>query len=181
MHRGMRRTCLVVVLLGLGASVGHADPSIVRDRRDNSRVGATVGLFTPIGIVGVEYVQAVSSILEVGVGAGVGFVRVGPQVAVMPRLRTRRGPFTLSFGAGLSTGRYDNVSPFAVDNAPHILSLYGNAEGSIQVASRRGPFARFTLGVGRVLAHERIDTSSQTVMNQFEPLPYGGFTVGWLL
>src|ERR1041385_5730671 len=102
MSAQMRTSLLLVTtaIVCLVSSLAHADPMQI-DRRDHSRVGATVGLFTPTGDLGVEYTQVLHPNVEIGVGAGVGLVRVGPQVSVMPRLRTNLGPFSLTGGAGL--------------------------------------------------------------------------------
>src|SRR5262245_19440280 len=159
------------------SSVAHADPQPL-DRRDDSRIGATVGLFTPTGELGVEYTQALHPNVELGVGAGVGIVRVGPQLSVMPRLRKRLGPITLSLGTGLSVGRYNNISPFADENATHILSLFGNAEGGVQITSQQGPFARVFAGAGKIVAHGAYRENVPEERAELDDvIPYGGVTV----
>ena len=172
------RTTLVVVVVSVlfTASIALADPQPT-DRRDNSRIGATVGLFTPTGELGLEYTEVLHPNFELGLGAGVGLVRVGPQASVMPRLRLRRGPFTLTGGAGLSVGRFNNVSAFADENAPHVLSLFANGEVGLEIASMRGPFVRGFLGAGKIVAHEQVTDAYQAELK--DVLPYGGVTFGW--
>jgi hypothetical protein len=159
------------------ASIAHADPQPT-DRRDDSRVGATLGLFTPVGELGVEYTQSVLPNFEIGFGTGLGLVRVGPQASVMPRLRMRRGPVTLSGGAGLSVGRFNNVSAFADENAPRVLSLFANGEVGLQISSTRGPFVRGFLGAGKIVAHEQVTDAYRDELK--DVIPYGGITFGWL-
>ncbi len=160
------------------ASAAHADPP--RDRADDSRIGATLGLFTPTGELALEYTQVLHENFEVGVGVGAGLVRVGPQVSVMPRLRVRRGSLVLSLGAGLSAGRYNNISAFQDASAPHILSLFGNVEGGLQITSQRGPFVRGFVGAGRIVAHGNYDQTDPAQRAELEDvIPYGGLTVGW--
>ncbi len=167
------------------ASAARAEPLQLSppDRRDHSRIGATLGLFTPAGDAGIEYAQAVHTHAEISVGAGYGlFVRVGPQFSLMPRFRIRSGAVTLSAGAGLSAGRYNNISAFARENAPEIMTLWGNAEAAIQITSKHGPFARAFLGAGAQLAHGAYDASDPEVkMETDDVIPYGGVSVGWTL
>jgi hypothetical protein len=159
------------------ATVAFADPQPV-DHRDDSRIGATLGLFTPTGELGLEYTQALHPNLELGLGAGVGLVRVGGQASVMPRLRVRRGAFTLSGGAGLSLGRFNNVSAFADENAPRVLSLFANGEVGLQITSKSGPFVRGFLGAGKIVAHEQVAAEYQAELK--DVIPYGGVTFGWM-
>lgn len=171
------RTRLVVVSALLSVSTAAlADPEST-DRLDHSRIGATVGLFTPTGELGLEYTQVFHPNFEVGLGAGVGLVRVGPQASVMPRLRIRRGAVTLSGGAGLSVGRFNNISAFADENAPRILSLFANGEVGLQISSLRGPFVRGFLGAGQVVAHEKVADAYRAELK--DVIPYGGVTFGW--
>jgi len=163
------RMLVVLVVLSLSAAV-HADP-------EPSRIGATVGLFTPVGELGVEYTQVFHPNFEVGFGTGVGLVRVGPQASVMPRLRMRRGPITLSAGAGLSVGRFNNISAFADENAPHVLSLFANGEVGLEISGKSGPFVRGFLGGGKIVAHEHVADAYQAELK--DGLPYGGITFGW--
>jgi len=169
------RTLVVLVVLSLSAAA-YADPESA-DRRDGSRIGATVGLFTPVGELGVEYTQVFHPNFEVGFGAGVGLVRVGPQASVMPRLRMRRGPITLSAGAGLSVGRFNNISAFADENAPHVLSLFANGEVGLEISAKSGPFVRGFLGGGKIVAHEAVADAYQSELKS--GFPYGGITFGW--
>ncbi len=173
------RTVATVVSVSISlaaASIAYADPQAT-DRRDDSRVGATLGLFTPTGELGVEYTQSLHPNFEIGFGAGVGLVRVGPQASVMPRLRMRRGPVTLSGGAGLSVGRFNNVSAFADENAPRVLSLFANGEVGLQISSTRGPFVRGFLGAGKIVAHEQVTDAYRAELKDM--IPYGGVTFGW--
>lgn len=167
---------LVSVSLSVAGAVAHADPQPA-DRRDDSRIGATVGLFTPTGELGLEYTQSLHPNFEIGFGAGVGLVRVGPQASVMPRLRLRRGAVTLSGGAGLSVGRFNNISAFADETAPHILSLFANGEVGLLIASTRGPFVRGFLGAGKIVAHEQVSDAYRAELK--DAIPYGGVTFGW--
>jgi hypothetical protein len=166
------RMLLLATTLALAAttSSAHAD----------SRVGATIGLFTPTGDVGLEVAQAVHENAELSLGIGYGLlVRVGPQVAAMPRLRYRSGAVTFSAGAGLSLGKYNNISPFARISAPKITTLWGNVEAALQVTSQRGPFIRGFLGAGSQLAHGSYDTSDPELqMETDDVIPYGGINVG---
>ena len=168
---------LVVFISAATASLASADPEPT-DRRDDSRIGATVGLFTPTGELGLEYTQSVHPNLEVGFGAGLGLVRVGPQASVMPRLRMRRGPITLSGGAGLSVGRFNNVSAFADENAPRVLSLFANGEVGLQISAKSGLFVRGFLGAGKIVAHEQVTDAYRAELK--DTIPYGGITFGWL-
>jgi hypothetical protein len=99
---------------------------------------------------------------EIGFGTGLGLVRVGPQASVMPRLRMRRGPVTLSGGAGLSVGRFNNVSAFSDENAPHVLSLFANGEVGLQVSGQSGLFVRGFLGAERSSRTSRSPTRIAT-------------------
>ncbi|MEP6861076.1 MAG: hypothetical protein ABJE66_10670 [Deltaproteobacteria bacterium] len=173
----MPRVVVVSALLSVAtATVAGADP-LASDRRDDSRIGATVGLFTPTGELGVEYTRVFHPNFELGLGAGVGLVRVGPQASVMPRLRVRRGPFTLSGGAGLSVGRFNNISAFADENAPRVLSLFANGEVGFAISSTRGPFVRGFLGAGKIVAHEQVTDAYRSELK--DVIPYGGITFGW--
>ena len=175
---------IVAILLGVTASTVRAEPGLDTsppDRRDHSRVGVNVGLFTPGGELSIEYAQALHPNLELAISGGYGaFVRVGPQLSVMPRARLRRGPLTLSAGAGVSGGQFNNISAFADENAPKITSLFGNGELGVQLTSQRGPFVRAFLGASKILAH-----ASYTPHNEMEKsevndvLPYGGVSAGW--
>jgi len=167
---------LTTAIVSCLASHAYADPE-PHDRRDDSRIGATVGLFTPTGELGVEYTQALHPNFELGVGVGYGIVRTGPQLSLMPRARLRRGPATLSLGAGLSIGEYNGESPFA-DPVPNIQALFGNAEAGLQVTSKWGPFARVFAGAGKIVAHAAYESSEQADQGK-DVIPYGGLTVGW--
>jgi hypothetical protein len=175
------RTALIVVVVSVilavaTTAVAVADPQPT-DRRDDSRVGATVGLFTPTGELGLEYTQCLHPNFEIGVGVGVGLVRVGPQASVMPRLRVNRGPFTLTGGAGLSVGRFNNISAFADESAPRIVSLFANGEVGLQITSTRGPFVRGFLGAGKIVAHQQVADAYRDELK--DVIPYGGVTFGW--
>ena len=173
----MRSTLLAFALTTLIAVSASAQPA----RRDHSRVSASVGLFTPTGDLGVEYTQALGEHLEIGVGAGMGlFVRTGAQGAVMPRLRQSWGPLTATLGAGVSVGRYDNISPFAEDNAPRILSMFGNVEAGLQYTTHVGLFARAYAGTGKILTHEGVMGGDPMVKAELDDvIPYGGVATGW--
>jgi len=167
------------------SALAYAEPDSLSppDRRDHSRVGATIGLFTPNGELGVEYAQALHPNAEIAVAAGYGaVVRVGPQFSIMPRFHVRRGPVSLSLGAGLSAGKYNNISPFADENAPEIPTLFGNAEAGLQYGMKRGPFARVFLGVGKGLAHDLKGVPDHQMdevrMEIDDAIPYAGLTVG---
>jgi hypothetical protein len=186
------RTSLVLagLLISSTASLVQADsdvaPSSRTDRRDHSRIGATAGLLTPVGEAGLEYTYAAHRNVEVGFGAGLGHLGVGtptPQASIMPRLRTRRGPVSLSIGTGLSGGPYTNLGIRDGADVIHHQSttaLWANVEAGIQVSSRRGPFARFALGAGKVIAHSKIEADSMTYTTNLhdDALPFAALTVG---
>jgi hypothetical protein len=179
---------VAAILLGVtaSASVVRAEPGLEMsssspDRRDRSRVGVNVGLFTPGGELSVEYAQALHPNLELAISGGVGaFVRVGPQISIMPRARVRRGPLTLSAGAGVSGGQFNNVSAFADENAPKITSLFGNGEVGVQLTSQRGPYVRAFLGASTILAHASYVPHNEMEKSEVNGvLPYGGVSAGW--
>jgi hypothetical protein len=172
---------LVIVVAPVSAGAGVLDEDL--ERPDRSHSGVTLGLFTPIGELGVEYTQAVREHLEVSAGAGLGlFVRVGPQVAVVPRVRARYGALTLLAGIGLSCGRYNNISAFARVDAPRIFTVWANPEVGVQAAGPWRTFARFSLGVGVQVAHGAYDPTDTGVRDELNAhIPYGGLTVGALL
>ena len=174
---------LAIVLV---AGVAHADvdsgPSQPTDARDHSRVGATVGIATPVGEVGVEYTWAALPALEIGLGAGIAMnmgpgVAVLPQASVMPRFRVRRGAVTFTVGSGLSGGEFQNVSPFA-EQKP-VTALWANAEAGIQFSSSRGRFVRLFAGAGLIVAHSTPMSGSEYAYAFPTVLPSIGAQVGF--
>lgn len=163
------------------------------DRRDRSALSVTVGAFTPTGTLGVEYAHAVHPKVELAVGAGIGYLaaslidddyRVRPEVAVMPRWRTRVGALRVALGAGVSAGSYqDTPSPFAGEEwrEEATLAMWANAEGGVQLVSRSGWFAGARLGVGYLFAHSKVrsdDTTRMPTDPSGTTMPYLGMTFG---
>jgi hypothetical protein len=152
-------------------------------------VSAVVGVLAPTGSIGVEYAHAFSPYFELGAGAGLGYVvvaalgdsdpaySVAPQLAVMPRLRARRGPVRVTAGAGLSLdlGLQDGGSPFegsmVVDRW---VALLANAEVGVQIVSRSGWVGGLAVGASVVVAASAAET---------RPAPRDGYMpenpVGW--
>jgi hypothetical protein len=209
----MHTATLAISLLTLGilAPIAHADSDPTTgtaaaaeprtdtptsshevDRRDRSSLTAMVGINTPTGSVGFEYARAVHTNVEIAAGAGLGYVflsalgddyRVAPQVAIMPRLRARRGPVRLSAGAGISAGEdQQGFSPFASsEGVDRRLAVWLNTEGAVQVISRVGWFARFTVGGTYMIDHGRTESSdpNRSPMTHDEGwLPYLGLGFG---
>lgn len=181
---------LAFALITSTATFAHADSDVpsssLSDRRDHSRLGATVGLFTPVGEAGLEYTYAAHRNVEIGFGAGLGHLGVGtptPQASIMPRLRTRIGAVTFTLGTGLSGGPYTN---FGIRDGADVIhhqsttALWANVEAGIQVSSQHGPFARFAVGGGKVIAHSKIeaDDTQYTMTLSDDALPYAGLTIG---
>jgi len=178
----MMKQSLFALVMMLTPALAHAD---------DSRVTATVGVATPLGEAGIEYAYVVSPHLEVAVGGGLGnLIKPGdressplPQVAIMPRLRQRLGPTTLTLGAGLSGGRY-HEGPFAFnDNDFVTTALWGNIEAGVQVPFGDHWLAGAYVGGGYVLAHSAIrdlnlmeDASGNFPMDR--SLPYVGLSLG---
>jgi hypothetical protein len=187
------RTTLLAVVLSSTAPLAHADvdasSTSPADRRNHSRVGATVGLFTPVGEAGLEYTYVVRRDVEIGFGAGLGnlgFGEANPQAAIMPRLRTPIGAGTLTLGTGLSGGPYTNRGVRDADYVFHEQStsaLWANVEAGVQITSQRGPFARVALGVGKVIAHSTIEADDTMYMNTLadDLLPFAALTIGTAL
>jgi hypothetical protein len=182
----MKATSILVALACVlaTASVVHAEPLDLSppDRRDHSRVGVGLGLFMPGGDLSIEYAQALHPNFELAVTGGYGaIVRVGPQLAIMPRFRVRRGPVTFSLGAGLSGGKLNNVSPFA-DPVPDITCLFANGEAGVQYTMRQGPFVRASVGAGKVIATGKYVGMSESIIRELDDVvPYAGLMVGWTL
>lgn len=174
---------LFAALASGASSVARADGFTPSDRRDHSRVGATIGLFTPNGELSVEYAQAIYKYAEVSVGAGYGlWVRVGPQASIMPRLRMRFGSATLSVGTGISVGRFNNISAFSREDAPEIPTLWSNTEAALQLTTRGGLYVRGALGVGVQLAHGSYHPHDAEIdMTTDDHIPYGYLGVGMTL
>lgn len=157
----------------VGAQPALDEPNAVAspetDRRDGSSVSAVMGVFAPTGTVGIEYAQVFHRHLEVGLGAGLGYViiaahqagnedptySVAPQFSLMPRARMRRGPLKLTAGAGVSldTGMQESTSPFSGSTfVDRYVALWANAEVGAQLVSKAGWFAGAFLGYAVVAA-----------------------------
>lgn len=166
----------------------------LEDRRDHSAVSMNVGLFTPTGSLGAEYTQVLHPNVELGVGAGLGYLaaaaldgdyHVRPEVSVMPRVRVRYGALRLAVGAGLSAGSYqDEPSPFD-DGGWHdqaSLVMWANGEGVAQLISRTGWFGAARLGGSYLVAHSTMRTSGDATHMptdaQGAAYPYLGLSFG---
>lgn len=148
----------------------------------HSRLTGTMGLFTPVGEVGIEYTQMIAPFFELGVGAGLGLS--GPQVAIMPRMRAGEGAVSMSFGAGFSGGAYHDlylglciVGDSCRDTTVKTTVLWANAEAGIQWTSREGVAVRLYGGGGRVLTHGTCHNGDCDGVNG-TMLPYGGLALG---
>ncbi len=195
---------LSLVFLALAASIAAADSDVrtgeLRDRRDRSALSVNIGLFTPTGGVGVEYVHALHPNVELGVGAGLGYIaiaaidrangidsgyRVRPEFSLMPRVRMRREMLRVALGAGLSSGTYQS-GPFGFNDGDWFdyaaFALFANGEGVAQVIFRNGWFGGARLGATFVVAHSKVHTSGDPTHMADDPrgavLPYVGVSFG---
>jgi hypothetical protein len=161
----MRLQLLVVFLVSLASTLAHAEPL-------RSRATASVGIGMPEGEVGIEYAFAPHRNVEIAVSGGLANLiasgeerRPLPQIAIMPRGRYDYGRVTLMLGAGLSEGRY-HEGPFGFSESDFLTrALWANGEGSAQVAIAAGWSAGIRIGVGRMIAHSKV-----------EDLQHGGLT-----
>jgi len=156
-------------------------PLTARAEETQTRVDLSLGLFTPIGAVGIELGQQVHDHLEISAGIGLGFS--GPQAATMVRLQTG-GTFKLTFGIGASVGHLEvdescyshecnGISPTSADVA------WANAEAGVRTTSTSGYTFRAFVGLGTpikitdFMRDERADTELEGMM-----LPYAGIAFG---
>jgi hypothetical protein len=191
----------IAIVCVLGASTAAAQPPRKDagpndvDRRDRSAVSTTLGVFAPTGNLGLEYAHAVHRNLELSAGAGLGYLvvavgdvfgddhRIAPQLAVMPRFRTRFGALRVTLGAGLSAGELqEGYSPFSGEKGVDVMmGLWVNAEGGVQLISRGGWFGRVSLGTSYLVAHS-VPVSTDAGRAPMEPsatvMPYLGAAVG---
>jgi hypothetical protein len=177
----------LVALALVAPSIAHADPDIAT----HSRVGATLGLGTPIGAAGIEYTQSLGRHAEIGAGVGEGLF-MGPQLAIMPRLRATTGATTFSFGAGLSAGQWYDPDICNSDDpgcGNRIKALWANLELGAQWTSARGYFVRGFAGAGKIVADTAPMCQPQDGYGCYSPWgrtpdghwtfqPYAGVTVG---
>lgn len=165
----------MVIVIPRGARASPAEP--------DDRVGVTVGLGTPVGVIGVEGSHRIGDVdLGVGIGQPLGSTLVGaaaPQLAVMPRLLL--GPATI--GVGLSGGRFDAFSLDGVDADTY--ALWANAEVGAMKTFASGLFVRGFAGVGIRVADSGFDCVEGSANNCMDEassasrwLPYLGATVG---
>lgn len=182
----MKRLAMTVAL-ALVPVVAAADSQAVTKTADdgyaaNSRITGTLGLFSPIGSLGIEYAHAVHPNAELALGFGYGFS--GPQAAIMPRLRTGSGPVSVSLGVGVSGGplvlpEFCLWSDYCGEDTK-TTALWANAELGVQVASRSGTTFRLFAGTGRVVAHGECG-GDQCGDVAGLMLPYGGVSFGHTL
>lgn len=128
------------------------------DHGARSRVSGSLGLLTPTGEIGFEYTRNLAAFLELGIAVGYGFS--GPQLAVMPRLRTGSGPLSVSLGAGLSGGPY-HEPVLLVDGCPctgcesckptDATAMWANLELGVQGTGQSGVMVRVYGGAGRLV------------------------------
>jgi hypothetical protein len=165
-----------------------ADPQVVLGEdvgwAARSRVSGSVGLFTPTGELGFEYTHMVLPTLEIGAGAGVGYL--GPQASIMPRLRTGQGPTELTFGAGISGGLYRDPPFFCEHTDPNkcmdtnTTVLWVNLEVGVQRTWRGGMTLHVYGGAGRIVAHAACTGPSCDSVGGLT-LPYLGIAIGHTL
>ena len=167
-----------------------ADPQVVLGEgvgwAARSRVSGSVGLFTPTGELGFEYTHMVLPTLEIGAGAGVGYL--GPQASIMPRLRTDQGPTALTFGASISGGPYHDpvLTFFCYPTSPNTCMdtnttvLWVNLEVGVQRTWRGGMTLHVYGGAGRIVAHAACTGASCDSVGGLT-LPYLGIAIGHTL
>lgn len=149
------------------------------DRGARSRITGTLGLFTPVGELGLQYTQALGPAFEVELGVGYGFS--GPQASVMPRVRLGRGTLAFTIGAGASAGDYVEPTLLCFDDdacmSTRTTALWGNAEVGLLVTSRTGLTVHAYGGAGWLLAHDRC-TGPRCDGLQGSVLPFLGVAIG---
>ena len=176
-------TRIVMFAVALAPALAHAEPAPTLADDDDwgarSRVTGTLGLFTPVGEIGVQYTQALGQVAEVELGVGYGFS--GPQASVMPRLRLGRGVFALTAGVGASAGNYVEPTLLCFNDdgctSTRTTALWGNAEVGMQVTTRQGLTVHVYGGAGWLLAHDRCDGPHCDGL-QGSVLPFLGVSVG---
>jgi hypothetical protein len=173
-------------------ALASADPqSTLSESADwgaRSRLAVSLGLFTPTGELGLEYTHVVLPHLEVGAGAGIGFT--GPQASITPRLRAGAGLFSMTFGAGISGGSYDEPELFSFcvtagdhlcpDNRIKALALWANFEMGLQFTSRSGMAWRVYGGIGTAVAHGACSRGNCARIDDMN-IPYLGISFGHTL
>jgi hypothetical protein len=153
------------------------------DRGAHSRVCMTLGLFTPIGELGFEY-ALVLPYLEIGVGVGGG--GYGAQASIMPRLHLEGRDASVSVGAGISGGPYDEPVLLCLSDdadackATKTTVLWGNVEAGIARKWDGGGSLRLYGGVGRLLDHAGCTGPHCAGING-DTLPYFGLSIGHTL
>jgi hypothetical protein len=185
----MKMLPIVLAAVISAPALTGADPQVVLgedvDWAARSRVSGSVGVFTPIGEFGFEYTHMVLPTLEIGAGAGVGYL--GPQVSLMPRLRTGQGPTSFTFGAGISGGPYSapELPFFCEPSGPNMCItrttvLWGNLEVGVQRTWREGMTLRVYGGAGRIVAHTACTGHGCNSVSGLT-LPYLGIAIGHTL
>ena len=169
-----------------------ADTTAARKGTDRSHLGATLGLGTPVGEVGLEYTLVPTRHLEIGFAVGLAdMIPLGdapftpdPQAAVMPRFRYPFGPVVATAGAGLSAGHYTvYYSPFSGSPGDWIDyetdALWANAEAGLEL-HLRGFVTRAYLGYGKVIAHSEVKHGhgERDMTLPDGSLPYLGLSLG---
>ncbi len=168
---GVKKTLILVsTIIGSASTIAHAQPiGGEADQRPAQRfeLGATVGLGTPVGELGVEGAVVLHPDLEIGLGVGAANLVWGggggaqPQVAVMPRIRLPVGEHVrLTLGVGLSGGTYsDAASPFSGQPfAARGNALWVNSEVGVKYVQHDTYLGAY-VGLGRVIAHGDIKDS----------------------
>ncbi len=157
-------------------------------------MSVNVGLLTPTGTLGAEYTQVFHPHVEVGVGAGLGYLaaaaidrdyRVRPEVSLMPRFRARYRMLRLAVGAGMSAGSFQDSPSMFDDSGWHdeaSLALWANGEGVAQLISRSGWFGAARVGGSYLVTHTAMRTRGDATHMPSDPqglvLPYLGFSFG---
>jgi len=148
------RTALVVLasVVGAAGEVSAADTGVYESKP--TALYVQLGLGTPLGELGLEAEQTLTSHLAVAAGAGWG--AGGPQGAAMARLRLGGDRAKLVIGAGLSGGPYEWIR-FCGDEwstCPHKSGTvaWTNLEIGGSHRERNGFSLRYFVGYGRIVA-----------------------------
>jgi hypothetical protein len=185
----MVKVSVVLSSVLLATGVAHAGPPgktlpddeyVAREvHRDRHRVGGTLGMWTPIGELGVNYTYLTR---RVEIDVGVGYAFSGPQAAVMPRFRFGDDGLSLTLGAGLSVGRYKDGEACAsfdgCDPIPETVAVWSNVEAGLVITTDTGTFVRIFGGGGQIVADTGCDAAPEDCEGLESALPYFGITVG---
>jgi hypothetical protein len=168
----------VALTLGATATAARADdaalaiaPAPTPTEARPVRLGLVLGLFTPVGTLGLDLQVDVAP--HVSLSGGVGQSFSGPQAAVMPRLHIGDDAFRVYVGEGISGGRFDppEFCWEACEDESDPLALWANTEIGLDV-SGDSIFLRVFGGVGLPIA------ASVTWDEDQPALPYGGVVLG---